>query len=113
MAFDLFIWKWAEGKQAADPEDILEALSEDNPHPALTRFNMAVFESALQERFGSVNDDPDSPFMYEISDFKGVPANWMTITILWSQVESVCPAIIEIAHAQGLAAFDPQSGQVR
>ena len=112
MAFDLIIWKWAEDAKTTDLEEIVAAISEDNPHVALARFNMVALETSLRERFGSVNDDLDSPFSYEVFDFKGVPANWITISIPWSKVNTVYSQILEIAHAQQLAVFDPQSGQV-
>lgn len=112
MAFDLIIWKWADGQATADVEEIVEAISDDNPHPALTRFDMAEFEAALRDEFGSVNEEPESPFLYDVSDFKGVPANWMTLSVSWSQVETVCPKIVDLAHTHHLAVFDPQSGRV-
>lgn len=114
MSFDLIIWKWAEGEKTTDLQlrEIVKAISEDNPHAALTRFNMAAFESSLRESFGDVNDDPDSPFLYDVCDFKDVPANWMTMSISWSNVDTVCPQIIAVAHAHQLAVFDPQSGKV-
>lgn len=112
MAFDLVVWKWADGGKPADPQEVVAALYEDMPHDALTRFDMAVFESSLREHFGSVNDDPDGPFLYEVCDYKDVPANWMMISVSWSQVDVVCPQIVEIAQGQHLTVFDPQSGQV-
>lgn len=113
MAFDLIIWKWTDPERPADPDEILEAIAEDDPHPALTRFDTAAFESAIRSRFRLSDDGLDNPFSYDISDFKDVPANWMTMSISWGQVESVYPQIIEIAHGHDLAVFDPQSGEVR
>src|SRR5690349_21432809 len=112
MAFDLIIWKWADGNKVADPKEVYDALVEDNPHPALTRFDMAAFKSSLRGTFGEPNADSDPPFLYEVIDFKNVPANWMTLSISWSKVDAVCPEIIRIANAHGLAAFDPQNGRV-
>ncbi|MFO0891490.1 MAG: hypothetical protein U0790_20400 [Isosphaeraceae bacterium] len=108
MAYDLIVWKWAGGKEGADPSEILDAISEDDPHPALTRFDIQEFESALRARFGDVNDDQGGPFLYEVSDFAGIPANWITFSLAWSQTEKVRPLLVGIARSHGLAVYDPQ-----
>jgi hypothetical protein len=112
MAFDLLVWRWASGKEGAEPAEVIEAINEDNPHPAITRFDRGAFESAIRARFGDVNDDPDGPFLYEVSDFTGVPANWVSFSISWSRVKEVCPVLIEIAKSQGLAVYDPQEDKI-
>lgn len=112
MAFDLVIWKWADRQATADVEEVVEAISQDNAHEALTRFDMAAFESSLRDAFGSVNEEPESPFLYDVCDFHGVPANWVTISVSWSKVETVCPRILAIARTHDLSVFDPQSGRV-
>jgi hypothetical protein len=112
MAFDLLVWRWASGKGGAEPAEVVEAINEDNAHPALTRFDRGEFESAIRARFGEVNDDPDGPFVYEVSDFKGVPANWINFSVPWSRVDDVCPVLIAIAKSQGLAVYDPQEDKM-
>jgi hypothetical protein len=112
MAFDLLVWKWVGGKEATDPAQVVEALYADDPHPAITRFDRDLFESAIRARFGDVNDDPDGPFLYEVSDFTGVPANWIFFSVNWSQVENVCPVLTAIAKSQGLAVCDPQENKM-
>jgi hypothetical protein len=44
MAFDLYVWKWTSCKEDTDRAEIFEALNEDDPHPALTRFDVRSFE---------------------------------------------------------------------
>ncbi len=100
------------GKEDAARAEIIGALNEDAPHPALTRFVVRAFESAIRAGFGDVNNDPDGPFLYEISDFTGVPANWMNFSVNWSEVENVCPALTEIAKSHGLAVYDPQEDRM-
>jgi hypothetical protein len=112
MAFDLFVWRWASGKEGADPAEVVEALNEDNPHPALTWFDRDAFEREVGARFGDVNDDPDGPFLYEVSDFKGRHANWISFSVQWSCVDDVCQDLIAIAKSQGLAVYDPQEGMM-
>jgi hypothetical protein len=111
MAFDLVIWKWAANAEEVDPAEVDEALAEDDPHPAVTRFDIGSFESAIRAKFGDVNEDPDGPFLYEVCDFTEVPANWVCISVNWSQVSTVCPIIAEIARSQGLAVYDPQGSK--
>ena len=113
MAFDLVVWKWTSGKEDADTAEIIETLTEDDPHPALDRFDIRAFESAVRARFGDVNDDPDGPFQYEIADFTGVAANWINFSMNWSQMENVLPVLTEIAKSHGLAVYDPQEDRVR
>jgi hypothetical protein len=108
MAYDLLVWRWASGKEGADPAEVFEAINEDDPHPAITRFDRGTLESAIRARFGEVNDDPDGTFLYEVLDFKGVPANWISFSVPWSRVDDVCPILIAIAKSQGLAVYDPK-----
>ncbi len=108
MAFDLLVWKWVSGKEGTEPAQVAEALNEDDPHPAITRFDRDLFESAIRARFGDVNDDADGGFVYEVSDFTAVTANWICFSLNWSQVENVCPVLTAIAKSQGLAVYDPQ-----
>jgi hypothetical protein len=112
MAFDLFVWRWATGKEGIDPAEVVEALNEDDPHPALSWFDRGAFERAIRATFGDVNDDPDGPFLYEVSDFKGVHANWISFSVPWSRVDDVCPVLIAIAKSQGLAVYDPQDDRM-
>jgi hypothetical protein len=112
MAFDLFVWKWASGNEGAEPAQVIEAIGEDNSHPAITRFDRGSFESAILARFGDVTDDPDGPFLYEVSDFEGVPANWISFSIPWSRVADVCPVLTAIAKSRGLAVYDPQEDKM-
>ena len=112
MAFDLVVWKWASGKEGTDPAQVVEALNEDEPHPAITRFDPDLLESSIRAEFGDVNDDADGPFLYEASDFTGVPANWIVVSVNWSQVENVCPVLTAIAKSQGLAVYDPQENKM-
>jgi hypothetical protein len=112
MAFDLLVWRWANGEEQTDPVEIVEALGEDDPHPAITRFDRGAFESSIRARFGDVNNDPDGPFLYEVSDFQGVPANWISFSVAWSRVDDVCPVVVEIAKSQSLAVFDPQENRI-
>jgi hypothetical protein len=58
MAFDLFVWKWASGNEGAEPAEVIEAIGEDNSHPAITRFDRGSFESAILARFGDVSIVP-------------------------------------------------------
>lgn len=112
MAFDLYVWKWTSGRKDTDRAEIFEKLNEDEAHPALTRFDVRAFESAILARFGEVNDEPDGPFLYEISDFTGAPANWVSFSVNWSQVANVCPVLTEIAKSQGLAVYNPQEDRM-
>jgi len=112
MAFDLLVWKWVNGEEGTDPAQVVDALNEDDPHPAITHFDRDWFESSIRDKFGDVNDDPDGPFLYEVSDFTGVPANWIWISVNWSQVENVCPVLTAIAKSQGLAVYDPQENKM-
>ena len=108
MAFDLIVWKWAADGEGVDLGEILDTIGGDDPHPSLTRFDIGAFRTAIRSEFGDVNEDPDGPFLYEVSDFQGVPANWVSISVSWSQVERVLPVIARIADGLGLAVFDPQ-----
>ena len=112
MAFDLFVWRWASGNEGVGPAEVVEAIGEDNSHPAITRFDRGSFESAILARFGDVTDDPDGPFLCEVSDFKGLSANWISFSIPWSRVDEVCPVLIAIAKSQGLAVYDPQEDKL-
>jgi hypothetical protein len=112
MAFDLFVWKWAPDAETIDASEVVLALAEDDPHPAITRFDLGAFESAIRARYGDVNTDPDCPLLYEVSDFAGDPANWVHFSVHWSEVNDVCPVITAIAKSQGLAVYDPQENKL-
>ncbi len=111
MAFDLYVWKWKTETEAKKVEEIVSALAEETPHPSLDHFDMSALENSIQNEFGDVNNDPDGPFLYEVFDYKDAAANWMTISINWSQVEHSLRTIIDIAKRQKLCVFDPQTGQ--
>lgn len=87
---------------------------ETNAPPARTgvsdRSGRGAFESAIRARFGDVEDDLDGPCLYEVSDSKGVPANWVHFSVSWSRVDDVCPDLVAIAKSQGLAVCDPPRG---
>ncbi len=108
MSYDLTVWKWKTRTRQPPVAEVLAAISEDNAHPALTRFDRAVFERALRDAFGDL-DNEDAPLQCEIADFHGLSANWAGISVWFSTVEKVLPRLVDICQSQGLAMYDYQS----
>jgi len=108
MSYDLTIWKWQTEARHVSVADVLAAISEDNAHPALTRFDRAALDAALRDAFGDLDSD-DAPLQCEIADFFGLPANWAGISVWYSTLEEVLPRLVEICQSQGLALYDYQT----
>jgi hypothetical protein len=112
VSYELAVWRRATGGPTAPPADVYAAICDDQPHPAIARFNVAAFEADVRETFGDANpdddDQADNAVLREADDFTGAPANWMTFTLAYSQIERVVPRLIEIAVAHQLAVYDPQ-----
>jgi hypothetical protein len=105
MSYGVTIWKWKDGHEDIDANEVMDEVAEDNAHPAIETYDVKEFQDALVSEF-DIKDDDEDPFQIEIADFTGWSANWMSLSIWFSKVESVMPRIIRLAEDRGLYIFD-------
>ncbi len=105
MSYCVTIWKWKDGHEDINANEVMDEIAEDNPHSAIETYDVKEFHDALVSEFG-INDDDEDPFQIEIADFTGWSANWMSLTIWFSQVERVMPRITKLAEDRGLYIYD-------
>lgn len=100
MSVTLGIWKWKKGKGKKNPEAIMDQLAEDRPHAALDRFDATAFVEAMKKRFNLTGDD--DPFTVDVHDYKGVPANWIFLSIAGSVDPDLVMDLTEFAADEEL-----------
>ncbi|HEY8750743.1 MAG TPA: hypothetical protein VIM11_22350 [Tepidisphaeraceae bacterium] len=112
MSYDLTIWKWA-GKATATPDEIFEAIGQDEAHPAMQRFDTKTFLKDLYSAFGGEerwsDDSFEAPFTMDVADFTGTPANWIILNAGYSRVKDVVSKLIQVCKRHDLVLFDHQT----
>ena len=107
MSYDLTIWKWADTARATSDE-ILEAIGQDEAHPAMQRFDANSFLKDLRTAFG---DDEQAPFSLDVADFTGTPANWIVVNAAYSNLKQTRSKLIHLCTRHHLVLFDHQTGE--
>src|SRR5258706_9954304 len=99
MSYDLTIWKWAADARAT-PDEIFEAIGQDEAHPAMQRFDVKAFLTSVYANFGGEelwsDETKETPFQFEVADFTGTPANWIGIHIAYSRIEEVASKLLRL-----------------
>lgn len=111
----------------ADDEDgmlgaVYSSIGDDRSHPAMARFDVAAFIAELATKYPVIdaNDPSDAalsdprgePPLYDVGDFTGEAANWVTFDIAYSQVAAASSNIVDVALRHGLLVYDPERGVV-
>ncbi|HEY7120342.1 MAG TPA: hypothetical protein VH475_27385 [Tepidisphaeraceae bacterium] len=113
MSYDLTIWKRSARAKSTMTQEVLAAIGEDAAHPAMARFDAHGFIRDLRAKFGGEerwsNEDLAPPFMFEVVDFTGTPANWISVNIGYGDVAAVLPELVKLATEHGLVVFDWQT----
>ena len=100
MSVTLGIWKWRNPKGKKKPRAVMAQLAEDQPHEALDRFDMTAVVEALRQRFKLTGDD--DPFIVDIHDYNGVPANWLFVSMGGTVDPDMIMDLTEFADDHGL-----------
>jgi hypothetical protein len=113
MSYDLTLWKPAATINRAIVKEVLAPIDEDTAHSTMQRFDALGFVGDLQAEFGGErrwsDDAADPPFLFEIADFTGTPANWVMVNMGFGNVASVLPKLANVATNHGLVVYDWQT----
>lgn len=103
MSFDLVAWKWSAGSAGeTNPQDVYEALLDEREHPAVGTFDEQPIVQAIKERFGDVNGDEGSPFLY----FTGHQCLIFNVSV--DREDQIVQRLKTFLEEQTLYCYDPQ-----
>jgi hypothetical protein len=115
MSYDLTIWKWAVNAVEA-PNEVFEAIAQDEAHPAIQRFDVKGFLKDLYAEFGGEEnwsgDEPEPPFIFQVGDFTGTPANWIIVNLSYGQLPETAAKLVAHCLRHNLVVFDHQTRQL-
>ena len=116
MSYDLTLWKPSATINRAMAKEVLAAIDEDTAHSTMQRFDALCFVGDLQTAFGGKqrwsDDAADPPFLFEIADFTGTPANWVMVNMGFGNVANVLPKLVNVGIKHGLVIYDWQTEEL-
>lgn len=100
----------SEVRQLLDAEEQGLVIGTDNPLPPLEP-DMAWFVNEIKRRWPSLEDDPGSPWSVS-PDWQPATGGGTGLAIVWSRVDEMYTAILEIAAHANVIIYDPQVPEV-